>query len=74
MGSNHSQQTYHGACGLKSAVQGCGRQLDQSEFRLMTEVSFPILVGTANVKRRETSVSREIQDIQEINISSKTQS
>ena len=38
--SSHSQQTHHGACGLKSAVRGCGRRLDQSEFRPMAGVSF----------------------------------
>ena len=41
-GSSHSQQTYHGACGLKSAVQGRGRRFDQSESRPMAEVSFPV--------------------------------
>ena len=35
-------------CGLKSAVQGCGRRLDQSEFRPMAEVSSPVLVNPAN--------------------------
>ena len=50
MGSSHSQQTYHGACSLKSAVRGCGRRLDQSEFRPMAEVSSPVLVNPANAK------------------------
>ena len=36
----HSQQTYHGARGLKSVIQGCGWRFDQSEFRPMPEVSF----------------------------------
>ena len=49
-GSSHSQQTCHGVCGLKSAVQGCGRRLDQSEFRPMAEVSFPVLVSPAKAK------------------------
>ena len=40
--SSHSQQTYRGACGLKSAVQGRGRRFDQSESRPMAEVSFPV--------------------------------
>lgn len=33
---------------LKSAVQGCGRRLDQSEFRPIAEVSFPVFVGPVN--------------------------
>ena len=51
-----SQQKYHGACGLKSAVQGCGRR-----FRPMAEVSFPgrALVSQADPKRQETSASEE---------------
>ena len=38
-GSSHSQQTYHGACGLKTAVRGCGRWLNQSEFQPTAERS-----------------------------------
>ena len=35
----YSQQTYHGACGLKSSVQGCVLWLDQSGFQCIAEVS-----------------------------------
>ena len=42
-----------GICGLKSAVQGCGRRLDQSEFRAMAEVCCPVLVSPANAKREQ---------------------
>ena len=59
-GSSQSQQTYHGACGLKNAAQGCGRLLDQSEFRPMTELSSPVLVSPANAKQKKTSTSREV--------------
>ena len=38
--TSHSQQTYHEACSLKSPTQGCGRRLDQSEFRHTAELSF----------------------------------
>ena len=51
-GSSHSQQTYHGACSLKSAVQGRGRRLDQSEYRPMAEVSSPVCVISANTKEK----------------------
>ena len=44
--------TYHGACGLKRAFQGCGQRLDHSEFRPMAEVSFPVLVSAANTKEK----------------------
>ena len=39
-------------CGLKSAVQGCGRRLGQSEFGPMAEFSFPVLVNPANAKEK----------------------
>ena len=39
--------------------EGCGRRLDQREFRPMAEVSFRLLVSLANVKRKETSDSKE---------------
>ena len=48
----YSQQTYHRACGLKSTISGCGRRLDQSEFRPMAEVSFPVFVSPANAKEK----------------------
>ena len=51
--------TSTGKCCLKSAVQGCERRLDQSEFRCTAEVSFPILISPANAKRKETFASRE---------------
>ena len=57
----YSQQTYHGACGLKSSVQGCVLWLDQSEFRCIAEVSLPVLISLENTKRKETSASREIK-------------
>ena len=53
-GSSQSQQTYHGACGLKSAVQGCGQRLDQGEFRPTVEVSFPVLISTANANEKRS--------------------
>ena len=52
VGSSHNQQTYHGVVCLKSAVQGCGRRLDQSKFRPMAEVSVPVLVNPAKAKER----------------------
>ena len=58
-GSSHSQQTYHGACGFKSAVQGCGQRMDQGEFRPMEEISFAVLVSPPNAKRKETAAIRE---------------
>lgn len=45
---------------FKSAVQGSGQQLDQSEFLPMAEVFFPVLVSPANARRKETSASREV--------------
>ena len=51
-GSSHIQQTYHGACSLKSAVQGCGWWLDQSEFRTMAEAYFRVLFNPANAKKK----------------------
>ena len=41
------QQACYGACGLKSAVQGCGRRLGQSEFRHTAEA------GLFSRKRKE---------------------
>ena len=52
---------HFGACALKSAVQDCGRWLDQTDFRPMAELSFPVLVSPANAKGKETSASREIE-------------
>ena len=57
--SSRNQETYHGASVLKSAVQDRGRRLDQSEFRSIVEVSFPVLVSLANATRKETFASRE---------------
>ena len=33
-------------------VRGCGRRLDQSEYRAMAEVSFPVLVSPANAREK----------------------
>ena len=38
---SQSANIYHGACGLKSAIQGCAWQLNKREFPSMAEVSFP---------------------------------
>ena len=52
VGSSHRRQTHFGACVLKSAVQGCVRRLDNSEFQPMAEVSFPELVNPVNAKEK----------------------
>ena len=57
-GSSHRQQTHFGACVLKSAVQGCGRRLDHSEFQPMAEVSFPELVSPGNAKEKRALLAR----------------
>ena len=41
--SGVTSQSANMSCGLESAVQACGRRLDQSEFCTMAEVSFPVL-------------------------------
>ena len=51
-GSSHRQQTYFGACVLKSVAQGCGRRLDHRKFQPMAEVSFPELVIPVNAKEK----------------------
>ena len=52
VGSRNRLQIHFGACVLKSAVQGCGRRLDHSEFQPMAEVSFPELVRPVDAKER----------------------
>ena len=51
MGLSYRQRTYHGAC-LKTAIQGCGRQLDKRAFHLMAEVSFRVLISPAKRKKK----------------------
>ena len=59
-GSSHCKQTYHGAYGLKSAVQGCGRWLDQSEYRAMAEVSLPVLGRPVNAKEKRSLLAGKL--------------
>ena len=63
-GASNSQQTYHGACGLKGAVK---RVVDGGWIKVnfdpwqrsLAELSFPVLVSVANTKRKETDLCKQ---------------
>ena len=59
LGSSHSQKTYHGACGLKRAVQGRGRQLDQV---------FPVHVSPANTTEKRLLLAGNQSQLVEMSV------